>query len=38
MAHSKSVFVALGIQREMSMRYIVICRLPDSTVFFHIIS
>jgi hypothetical protein len=35
---SESVFVALGIQRGMRMRHIVICGLPDSTVFFRIIS
>jgi hypothetical protein len=32
------VFVALDIQRAMRMRHIAICDLPDSTVFFHIIS
>ena len=35
---SVCVFVALGIQRVMLMRHIVICGLPSSTVFFHIIS
>ena len=33
----ESVFVALGTQREIRMRHIVICGLPGSTVFFHII-
>jgi len=32
------VSVALGIQQAMRMRHIVICRLPGSTEFFHIIS
>jgi hypothetical protein len=32
------VFVALGIQHAMRMCHIVICGLPCSTVFFHIIS
>jgi len=36
--YSESVFVALGIQRRMHMRHIVIYGLPGSTVFFHIIS
>ena len=34
--YSECVFVASGIQHEMRMRHIVICDLPDSTVFFHI--
>jgi hypothetical protein len=29
------VFVALGIDHEMSMRHIVFCGLSGSTVFFH---
>jgi hypothetical protein len=32
------VYVALGIQHAMHMRHIVICCLPRSTIFFHIIS
>jgi hypothetical protein len=32
------VFVALGIQHAMRMRRIVICGLPRSTAFLHIIS
>jgi len=32
------VFVALGIQHSMRLRYIVICGLPGSTIFFHIMS
>jgi len=36
--YSECVSVALGIQHAMRMRHIVICDLPRSTVFFHIIS
>ena len=36
--YTEGEFVALGIQHEMRMRYIAICVLPDSKVFFHIIS
>jgi len=32
----ESVFVALGIQNQCT--YVVICDLPRSTIFFHIIS
>ena len=32
--HILSVFVALGIQHAMTLRYIFICDLPGSTVFF----
>jgi len=31
------VCVTLGIQDAMRMRHVVICGLPGSTVFFHII-
>jgi hypothetical protein len=36
--YSECVFVALGIQRDMRMRQIVICGLSGSTTFFYIIS
>jgi len=36
--YSQWVLVALGIQHAMCRRYTVIRCLPDSTVFFHIIS
>jgi hypothetical protein len=36
--YSEYVLVALGIQHEMRMDHTVICGLPDSTMFFHIIS
>jgi len=32
------VFVALGMQHPMRLRHIVICALPRSTKFFHIVS
>ena len=32
------MFVALGIQREMIVRHIVICGQPRPTIFVHIIS
>jgi len=32
-----SVCVALGIQNAMRMRYIIICGLCGSTLFFHIV-
>jgi hypothetical protein len=32
------VFVALGTQHEIRIRHIVICGMPLSTIFFHIIS
>ena len=35
---SESVFVALGIQRALHMRHIVICGLPGSAIFFRTIS
>ena len=34
----KSKFVALGTQHAMRMHRIVICSLPGSSIFFHIIS
>jgi len=37
-AYSESVFVGLGIQREMRMRRIAICDLSGPTIFFHVIS
>jgi len=37
-AHCQCVFVVLGIQHAMRMRDTVICGLPGSTSFFHIIS
>ena len=36
--YSERVFVAFGTQHAMRMRHIVICVLPGSTIFFHIIS
>jgi hypothetical protein len=36
--YSECVFVALEIQHAMHMCHIVICDLPGSTLFFHIIS
>jgi len=35
---SEGVFVALGIEHAKRMRRVVVCGLPSSTVFFHIIS
>jgi len=32
------VCVALGIQHKMRMRHIVMCGLPRTTTFFHVIS
>jgi hypothetical protein len=36
--HSECMFVDVGIQHPMRMLHIVICGLPDPTIFFHIIS
>jgi hypothetical protein len=36
--YSVRVFVAFGTKHAMRMRHIVICDLPGSTIFFHIIS
>jgi hypothetical protein len=35
--YSECMFVALVMQHAMRMRHIVICDLPSSTIFFHII-
>ena len=35
--YSECVFVALDIQLAMSIRHVVICGLPGSAIFFHII-
>ena len=37
-AYPECMFVALGNRHAMRMRHIVICSLPGSTTFFHIIS
>jgi len=36
--YSECVFVALGIQRAMRMRHIVICGPSGCAIFFHIVS
>ena len=37
-AQPECVFVALGMQHAMSTHHVVICGLPRSTIYFHIIS
>ena len=36
--HSECMFVALGIQHAMRMRYTAICGMLCSKIFFHILS
>jgi hypothetical protein len=36
--YTECAFVALGFQHAIRMCHIAICGLPDSTIFFHIIS
>jgi len=36
--YSDCVFVALGIQHAMRKRRVLVCGLPGSTIFFHVIS
>jgi hypothetical protein len=35
--HSECVSSTLGVQHAMSMRHMIICYMPSSTIFFHII-
>jgi hypothetical protein len=36
--YSECVFVPVGVQHAMRVRHIVICGLPNSTIFFYIVS
>ena len=38
LSHTLNMFVDLGIQHAIGIRYFVLCDLPDFTIFFHIFS